>query len=133
MPSTCTRRKLLHAAGIALSIGIAGCHSAETTGQTEPDVSNWTAKERALDTEGTYVTDELQNQSCLENWGTTATTASKQTNVTKRTSDGVYVEVTYPYWYTTEQTEGDSSTEARYVVTDENTERRSGDSVSPSC
>lgn len=133
MPSPCTRRRILHVSGVALSIGIAGCSSAEPTGRTEHDVSNWTARERALDAEGSYVTDILQNQSCLEDWGTTATTASKQATVTKRTSDGVYVEVTYPYWYTTEHVEGDSSTEARYVVTDENTERRSGDPVTPSC
>lgn len=124
---------MLHATGGVFGLGIAGCTSAESTEQTEHDVSDSIAKGRALDAEGSYVTERLQNQSCLENWGTTATTGSKQATVTKRASDGVYVEVTYPYWYTKEQTEADYATESLYVVTDENTERRSGDSVSVYC
>lgn len=133
MPSPCTRRKVLHSSGLALGVGIAGCSSAESTDQAEHDVSNWTAKERALDAEETLLTDHLQNASCLENWGTTETTVSKRATVTKRTSDGVYVEVTHPYWYHTDDTEADLGSNALYVVTDETTERKRGDSLSPSC
>lgn len=130
MPSTFPRRKTLRYTGVAFSLGIAGCTTGSSSG---PEFSNETAKERALAAEESYLTGKLQNISCLEEWGTTETTVSKQATVTKRTSDGVYVEVTHPYWYTTEQSEADSSTEALYVVSDEGTERRSGDSVSASC
>ena len=130
VPSTCTRRKILHLSGGAFGLGIAGCSSAESS---EPDVSNRTARRRALAAEESYLTDHLQNASCLEDWGTTETTVSKRATVTKRTSDGVYVEVTHPYWYYTDETEADLGSDALYVVTDETTERKRGESISPSC
>lgn len=130
MPSTFTRRKILRSTGIALGLGIAGCTTAESS---EPSVSNQTAKNRALDAEESHLADQLQNASCLEDWGTTETTVSKRATVTKRTSEGVYVEVTHPYWYTKDDTESDQGSDALYVVTDETTERESGDSVSTYC
>lgn len=130
MPSTCPRRSVLRASVVALSLGIAGCTSDSTA---NPVVSNETAKERALAAEESYLTERLQNVSCLADWGTTSTTVSKRATVTNRTSAGVYVEVTHPYWYSTEQTDADGGTNARYVVTAESVERERGDSVSISC
>ena len=130
MPSTCTRRTVLGVFGIALGLGIMGCTSAESS---EPAVSNRTAKRRALAAEESYLTDKLQSVSCLEEWGTTATTASRDATVTNRTSDGVHVEITHPYWYHSERVEADASTNALYIVTADSVERKRGDSVSVSC
>lgn len=130
VPSTCTRRKILHATGGVFALGLAGCTSAEPS---EPAVSNRTAKRRALAAEASYLTDHLQNASCLDDWGTTATTVSERATVTRRTSNGVYVEVTHPYWYYKGETEADLGSDALYVVTEETIERTRGDSVSPSC
>lgn len=130
MPSSCTRRKILRVSAVGLGIGVTGCTGVESS---EPEVSNGTARSRALAAEESYLTEHLQNASCLEDWGTTATTVSKRATVTKRTSDGIYVEVTHPYWYYTQETEADLGSDALYIVTDETTERTRGESVSPSC
>ena len=75
VPSSCTRRKILRASGGVLALGAPGCSSAESS---EPGVSNRTAKRRALAAEASYLTDHLQNASCLDDWGTTATTVSER-------------------------------------------------------
>lgn len=130
MPSTPTRRAVLRISGVAVSLGIAGCSSGASSG---PGVSNETAKERALAAEESHLAETLGNVGCLDEWGTTATTASKRATISNRSSDGVYVAVTHPYWYYTDEVEADGSTNALYVVTAETTERKRGDPVHASC
>lgn len=136
MPSTPTRRRLLRVSGATVSVGIAGCTSGYTAngGQpADPSVSNVTATERALAAERSYLRERLQNASCLADWGTTPTTVSKRATVTDRTSSGVYVEVTHPYWYSTDRTDADGGTNAMYLVTEESTRRERGETVSIPC
>lgn len=136
MPSTPTRRRLLRDSAAAVSLGIAGCTSGYTADSGQPadsSVSNATATERALDAEQSYLTERLQDASCLADWGTTPTTVSERATVTNRTSSGVYVEVTHPYWYSTEGMDADGGTNAVYLVTEERTERERGETVSIPC
>ena len=160
MPSTYSRRDVLRVCGVAFGLGTAGCigdssnenssggttvtttdstttHSPSTTSKrttiAASTVSDKQAKERALTAEEAFLTKQLQNASCLTDWGTTPTTVSKRATVTKRTADGVYVEVTHPYWYSTEQSEADAGSNALYVVTVDGTERVRGENVSAPC
>ncbi|MFC4449984.1 hypothetical protein [Halorussus aquaticus] len=106
-------------------------------------VSDEAATERALAAEEAFLTERLGNASCLDDWGTYPTTAQKRATVVERTADGVRVEVSHPFSYSTEQTEteGDSRTvslvtadgasRAVYLVTADDARRVSGDTISP--
>ncbi|WP_430506481.1 hypothetical protein [Haloparvum sp. PAK95] len=136
---------------ISVLAGLAGCTSEGFTSQTTSEnrgsaktpattespestlapsiVTDEEAKERALNAEEKYLKDHLSNATCLNDWGTTPTTASKQATVTKRTAEKVFVEVTHPYWFSTNRSEADSSSEAVYTVTADTAERKSGDNI----
>ena len=161
MPSTYPRRDVLRLCGVTLGLGTAGClgDSSNENSSGEPNVSNSTtpeatttqttsttperttiavsdvpdeeAKERAIGAEEEFLTAQLQNSSCLTNWGVSETTASTRATVTKRTADGVYVEVTHAYSYSTENVEADGASIAVYVVTADSIQRDRGDSISP--
>lgn len=160
MPSSRSRRDVLRVCGAAFALGTAGClggasdgNTAETTGSTTTTrsstqstttqstteqttippskISDEEAKERALAAEKVYVEKYLKKASCLENWGTRPTTASKEATVTGRTAEGVRVEVSHPYSYSTGDTEADLASKGAYLVTIDGTARISGDSVSP--
>ena len=125
MPSTHSRRTVLALSGAVLGLGAAGCLGNSST------VSDAEAKKRALAAEKEYLADRLRNASCLQNWGTTPTTSNERATVTGRTADGVRVEVHHPYSYSTDATEADFASSARYVVTADAVRRVDGDSVSP--
>ncbi|WP_227356786.1 hypothetical protein [Haladaptatus salinisoli] len=55
----------------------------------------------------------------------------ERATVTERTAEGVSVEVTHPYSYSTEKTAADGGSNALYVVTPERSRRVRGDSVTP--
>jgi hypothetical protein len=156
MPPTPSRRTVLSAIGSSLILPTAGCLGDAETGSapTEPTptdasdrattettttrttvpptvVSDTDAKERALAAEEAYLTEQLRSASCLSNWGTYPTTASKRATVADRTADGVRVEVVHPYSYSTDRSEADGASRAVYVVTADDAERVSGDTVSP--
>ena len=133
VPSEYSRRAALRVGGAALGTGLVGLAGCTGFPSDYPDVSDEAARERALDAEETYLRERLRNVSCLEDWGTTPTTASREATVTDRTGDGVHVQVTHPYWYSTDQTEADGASEALYVVTDGSAERVRGESLSVSC
>lgn len=128
MPSNFARRDFLRVCGVTPGLVLAGCIEVSSD---EPDVSDEAAKERALSAEKTYLTRQLQDAPCPENWGTRPTTASRRATVVNRTTEGVYVEVTHPYSYSTGSEEADGATEATYLVTDDGIERERGDHVYP--
>lgn len=107
------------------------------TGQTSQTtigqdlVSDEDAKDRALRAEEHYLSTRLRNATCLKDWGTTPSTTQEEATVLNRTSDGVIVEVTHPYWYTTGSTHADGGSHARYRVTPGETERLDGTEIDP--
>ncbi|RDI72762.1 hypothetical protein [Halopelagius longus] len=159
MSPTRSRRDVLRLAGIAVAFGTGGClgtsstddsagdsdalntttsttHSPSATSElttVSPSVlSNEEARERALTAEETHITEAFENASCVEGWGLTSYVGQeKDATVTDRTAEGVVVEVTHPFWYSTEQVEADARSNARYLVTAEGTRRLDGDDVSP--
>ncbi|WP_435179390.1 hypothetical protein [Halorussus sp. AFM4] len=160
MPSTYSRRTVLACCATGLGVGAAGCLGSlpadptddsgpatateVASGGTGPNattadptpipagvVSDAEAKKRALAAEERYLKDRLREASCLQNWGTTPTTSSERATVTDRTADGVRVEVHHPYSYSTDRTEADLASTARYVVTADAVRRVDGDEVSP--
>lgn len=94
-------------------------------------VSDSDAKERALSAEETYLSTQLSNPSCIEDWGTTPTTMDKEATVVNRTAEGVVVDVLHPYSYSTNSSEADLGSNARYLVTENNATRVSGDNIAP--
>lgn len=125
MPSL-SRRQVLALCGTTIGLGIAGC-----TGNVLSKVSNKEAKKRALTAEKKHLTQHLQNATCLTDWGTDSTTANQQATITNRTADSVYVEVTHPYWYSTENLDADGGSNAVYVVGPDSIQRVRGDQLSP--
>ena len=106
--------------------------SVPTTTVSPRSISNETVMERALAAEETYLEAAFRNASCVESWGTEATVGiDRGATVVNRTADGVYVEVTHPYWYGTDDTEADGGSNALYLVTSETVHRVRGDDVSP--
>ncbi|QIO25543.1 hypothetical protein [Haloarcula sp. JP-L23] len=95
-------------------------------------VSNSEAKERALDAEEQHITEQFENASCVESWSPTSFVGlEKGATVTNRTTEGVYVEVTHPYSYSTKKEEADVESTARYLITPDDVQRIHGTDVSP--
>lgn len=90
------------------------------------------AKERALAAEEEHITDQLENASCVKSWSPISFVGIEENaTVINQTAEGVFVEVTHPYSYSTERDEADYRSEARYRITAEDEERISGTKVSP--
>lgn len=104
--------------------------SSEETTVAPSIVSDEEAKERTLTAEEEFLTEQLQNASCLTDWGVTPGSISDAT-VTKRTADGVYVAVTVEWYYTKGDTDDDGASNAVYVVTADSIKRVQGDKLSP--
>ena len=125
MANTRPRTVALCLCCLLVSLSVAGCLGG-------PGVSNGDAKERALSAEEDHIARQFENASCVEGWGLTSYAGvEEEATVTNRTADGVYVAVTHPYWYSTEDVEADVGSEARYLVTADATERIDGTEVSP--
>lgn len=94
------------------------------------------AEDRALDAEEDYVAGNLEDTSCLTEWGTSEGAGpSKDASVTKVTTSGVRVTVTLPYAYTAESdgetVYADTASEALYRVKFTGTQRLAGDEITP--
>lgn len=90
------------------------------------------AKERALAAEEEHITERFENAPCVESWGLTSSVGQeKEATVTKWTTEGVFVEVTHPFWYSTKDVEADVESNGRYLVTPDDVQRISGTNVSP--
>ena len=94
-------------------------------------LSDSDAGELALQAEEVYLSMHLRNASCLETWGTYPTTSSEVATVVNRSAERIIVTVQHPYSYSTDNTEADSSSTARYRVTENGTTRLSGDEIAP--
>lgn len=95
------------------------------------DSENEIASMRALRAEGAFLEARLRNASCLEQWGTGGGVVSKESTVINDTAAGQYVEITHPYWYSTDADEADSASRATYLVSSNGTQRVAGDPVRP--
>lgn len=110
---------------LVVSATIAGCLGGIGVGDGE-------ARERALAVEGDHIAEQFENATCVEGWGLTSYAGvEKEATVTNRTADGVYVEVTHPYWYSTDRDEADVGSNAHYLVTADAVRRVGGTDVSP--
>lgn len=98
---------------------------------TPSGLTPYTAKERAIDTEESYLSVQLRNASCLKDWGTAPTTQRKKATIVNRTEASVVVSVTHPYWYTTGSRNADGISKAKYLVTLNDTKRISGTDIQP--
>ncbi len=130
---------------LIISVSFAGClHTPETNltisdsdttaspvADSTPHIPNATG--RAPAAEKQYIVERLQNASCLDSWGAWGGTYSKSATITGGTADGVYVNVSHPYWYGFEEDSVDGGTDARYFVTNERVRRVHGDTVSAPC
>lgn len=115
--------------------GVDSLGSVEVTKQRTISCGSGSAtkvKERALAAEEAYISEELENASCVDEWGLTDYGGwGKEATPINRSSDGVYVEVRHPYWFGTEELEADAGSEATYLVTDNGVQRLGGTKVSP--
>lgn len=89
------------------------------------------ATERALDAETRYVSARLRNASCLHSWGIGEYTTEAEATLINRTSRGVVVQVQRPYAWEKNASMADLSSEARYLVTENESVRLSGSSIDP--
>jgi len=112
-----------------LLVAFAGCTGIGIIG---PDVTDEDAKERALTAEEQYITEQLENASCVNSWSLNSYVGlEEQATVTNQTDKGVHVAVKHPYTYGTEKDEADGGTEAHYLVTPDQVDRINGTKLSP--
>lgn len=147
-----SRRKTLQTVCGFVSPTLAGCTDTTSTGETPSptptssstatatavpetttvETTNERAKDRALTAEKKHITEQLENASCVEDWGLGDYGGwGKEATVINQSTDGVYVTVRHPYWYGTEEVESDGGSEATYQVTDAEVQRLSGTNISP--
>jgi hypothetical protein len=95
-------------------------------------MSTANAKERALTAEERYLRSRLRNANCVDGWSLTSFVGLEQSaTVTNRTAEGVTVEVSHPYSYRSSDVDADVESEARYLVTENETRRVDGPDVAP--
>lgn len=89
------------------------------------------ATDRALEAETNYVSARLGNASCLRSWGIGEYTTNAEATVLNRTERGVIVDVQRPYSWERNASIVDGVSNARYLVTENDTLRQSGPSIDP--
>jgi len=134
MASHTTRLAIV--AVLLLFAGCGGSFDTQTPGATQQTVAPATlpdseATDRALEAETDYVSARLENASCLSYGETGEFTASAEATVTNRTQNGVVLNVQRPYSWAKNDTVADLVSNASYLVTKNQTNRRSGTSISP--
>lgn len=97
--------------------------------------------DRALEAETSYVSARLENASCLRSWGIGEYTTNAEATVLDRTERGVIVEAQRPYSWeknaspvdgaSNARSVADLVSNARYLVTANDTVRQSGPSIDP--
>ena len=87
--------------------------------------------DRALEAETNYVSARLENASCLRSWGIGEYTTNAEATVRNRTERGVVVAVQRPYSWERNASIADLVSNARYLVTENDTVRQSGPSIDP--
>jgi hypothetical protein len=130
-------------AGGCLGVPVASdspANDSRTTTVASASVPDGPAKQFALDAEEAYLESVLSNASCLDSWGTSPTVTTEEATVVERSAAGVRVEVRHPLSYSIERTNedgtmervhADGASEATYLITENGTERLTGDTPSP--
>lgn len=95
----------------------------DIAGTAVPGLSDEDAKERALSAEREFLSEYLQDKSCLSEWGFSAPVVAEKAVIRNRTANTVIVAVQHPYWYSTGGEHGDTYSTAIYTVTTESVER----------
>jgi hypothetical protein len=125
---------------LALSVTVlllSGCTSAPSGDQpprttvAPAQLPDSAATDRALAAETESVSSQLRNASCLDYWEIGQFTAEAEATVTNRTKHGVVVDVQRPYSWAKDGGVADAVANARYLVTENETIRRSGPSIDP--
>ncbi|RDZ63763.1 hypothetical protein C5B90_11565 [Haloferax sp. Atlit-12N] len=91
------------------------------------------AQRRAIAAEETRLQTELAASECVTTYGTSATVSDESASVVGRSLDGWTVRVSHPYWYSTNRSHADASSESVYVVGVESVRYVGGESVGPTC
>lgn len=95
----------------------------------------YSAQQRALHAEETYVAAQLETASCLDDWGANEGAATAHAAATGVTPLGIRVAVQLPYAYRVETdgepTFADTASQAVYDVTLFGIRRVSGDEITP--
>lgn len=111
------------------TVSLTGTAAPETT---TVDRNSERAEDRALSAEEAYITEQLENASCIEEWGLTDYVGwGKGATVINQSTNGVYVNVSHPFWYSTSEEEADVGTKATYRIAGDEVQRLSGTRVSP--
>lgn len=91
------------------------------------------AQRQALASEQAYLQSQLEQASCLTSSGTSETTGRNQASVVGRSVDGLTVQVSHQYWYSTERISADAFSEAVYVVGVDSVRRVRGEPLNLPC
>jgi len=116
--------------GIVLS-GCVGDQTQDEVTGTSPDISGTEVEDRVLEAEQTYVEQQLNNASCLAEWGTEPVVGSRNVTIENHASEGVYANVRFPYWYSTGDTTHDSISNSKYLVSNNSVDRLDGPQIEP--
>lgn len=82
-----------------------------------PDSLDGTAaKEAALDYEAAYVHNQLRNEMGVRDFEVPGGPSSQRATIVNKTSQGMYVEIQVPYYYSKGQAEVDGVSKATYLV-----------------
>lgn len=120
---------------LILIIISAGCIGA-TGGETNPEggqvasspdkpqqLNNSSVKSFALEYEQQFLKQHLADRYDEENYGIGCCTTTKDAAVVAETSGKYYVQVLYPYYYSTSGGEADAASKALYVISEDTTNR----------
>ena len=121
--------------------GCAGSPGGTTTDADQPQrttvapaqLPDSEATDRALAAEAEYVSERLRNASCIDYWEIGQFTMEATASVENRTHRGRVVAVQRPYSWGKKEPDlvADTASNARYLVTENETVRRSGKSIDP--
>jgi len=91
------------------------------------------ARRRAIAAEETRLGAELAASECVTASGTSTTLSDESASVVGRGLNGWTVHVSHPYWYNTNRSHGDASSDSVYAVGPESVRYVGGESVGPAC
>jgi hypothetical protein len=98
-----------------------------------PEIPEAVAESRALDAETEYIRKQLENASCLDEWGIGTYTAEAYGRVQTVTDRGYVVDVQRPFSWEHEGSIVDGVAQARYVVNENETVQLEAGSIDSPC
>ncbi|MFK8214370.1 hypothetical protein [Haloferax volcanii] len=91
------------------------------------------ARRRAIAAEETRLGAELAASECINTYGTSTTVSDESASVVGRGLNGWTVRVSHPYWYNTNRSHADGSSESVHVVGPDSVRYAGGEPVGPAC